>query len=136
MLTLLLTPILTAAAVLVGASPASAAPEYVRVSYGFGYVEDVDGFYGALRDTTTPDGYCVEMQRKTSAGDWVTSGFWSDSGGPFATEIHVVACTTAFVYWHIRNSANIHGLRLHRYPTGPATDFCSDHFECQMLSWG
>src|SRR5690349_13166532 len=90
-LAVLIIPVVVAAGVLFGAAPASA--ETVAVTYGYGFAtQDATGFYGQLRDTTTPDGYCVEMQRKTRTQEWVTSGFWSGLGPDGGTEIHVVAC--------------------------------------------
>ena len=128
----LLTPIVVAATVLFAATPASA--KVVAVTYGYGTANTtVDGYYGKLRDTTTPDGYCVEMQRKTTAGDWVTSGFWSGTEQGQGSEIHVVACSTAFVKWHIRNPNAVTGLRLKRYPSGPATNFCDFWEACINL---
>lgn len=131
-LAVLITPVVVAAAVLLGGAPASA--KTVAVTYGYG-TANVDGlgYWGSLRDTTTPDGYCAEMQRKTSTGSWVTSGFWSGTGPDGGSEFHVVACTTTFVDWHIRNPAAVYGLRIKRYTSGPATNFCDSQEACATL---
>jgi hypothetical protein len=128
---IVLTPLTVAGAVLFAAAPADAKTLAVTYGYGTAWL-DPDGYFGKLRDTTTPDGYCVEMQRLTAAGDWVTSGFWSGEAATGGTEIHVLACTTEFVGWHIRNTDAIHGLRLKRYASGPATNFCASQIECLL----
>lgn len=128
----LITPVVVASVVLFGATPASA--EKVATSYGYGYAhQDSHGFFGDIRDTTTPDGYCVEMQRKTRNQDWVTSGFrsgWAPNGGK---EIHVVACSTTFVKWHIPQPDTVFGLRMRRYSSGPSAVFCDGWENCVNL---
>ena len=132
-LAVLIIPVVVAAGVLFGAAPASA--KTVAVTYGYGIAkQNAAGFFGQLRDTTTPDGYCVEMQRKTRTQQWVTSGFWSGLGPDGGTEIHVVACSTTFVAWHIRNPGAVYGLRLKRYSSGPATNFCDGWESCVNLT--
>jgi hypothetical protein len=129
---LLIAPLMIVAFVLLPGSPAQAKTIAVTYGYGFAFADSV-GYWGGLRDTTTPDGYCVQMERKTSAGAWVVTGFWSTYGPDGGDPIYVTACSTTVVEWHIRNPGAVYGLRLIRYPSGPATNFCSTKAECLAL---
>jgi hypothetical protein len=129
---LLIAPLMIAAFVLLPGSPAQA--KTIAVTYGYGEADynsnplGSNYYYGFLRDTATDAGYCVEMERKTSTGDWVTTGFWDDGA-----EIHVVACDTTWVDWEIRNPDAVYGLRLARVKgrvVGPATAFCTTKAAC------
>lgn len=134
LLALVAVPLVIVAALFTGVSAASA--KTVAVTYGWGtafYEVENDYYYGSLRDTTTPDGYCVEMQRKTSSGDWVTTGFYTGIQPRYTEEKTISACTTGLWGWHIMNPGAVYGIRLTRSNGSPSTNFCSTKAECRAM---
>jgi hypothetical protein len=90
-------------------------------------------YIGQLRDTATPNGYCVEMQRKTSTGAWVRTGFYnSNTHQPYTYAAS--ACTTSYIYWYIpaSTSATTTGLRMVD-GSGRYLTFCSTTSTCRAL---
>ncbi len=110
----------------------------------WGYAKDVKFSYvdyspddyiytGELRDTSTPNGYCVEMQRKTSSGSWVRTGFTNNNTGKTNTTIS--ACTTSYVAWSLPSSyaESTTGLRMVD-GSGRYLTMCSTSSACKALN--
>ena len=104
----------------------------VKFSY-VDYSNDDYIYTGELRDTSTPNGYCVEMQRKTSSGSWVRTGFTNNSTGK--TNTNISACTTSYVAWSLPSSyaESTTGLRMVD-GSGRYLTMCSTSSACKDLN--
>lgn len=132
LLTMMIAPLMALPLLILGGSAANAATVAESFGYGLAFADiPSNSYYGQLRDTTTPDGSCVEMQRKTSTGSWVATGFHAGSNG--GAEKTIVACSTTFQYWNIQNMAAVYGVRMIRSDGGVAAAFCTTKADCQTM---
>jgi hypothetical protein len=103
----------------------------INVSYIYSHVDSLGGGaeYSGSFEAKTP-GQCYQMQRRTSAGNYVTSGFWQ---GNF--EINpMTTCanwTEPLQAWHINGGSAVYGLR---FTNGVNTGtHCDTKPNCQIL---
>lgn len=75
--------------------------------------------------------HCINMQRKTSTGSWVTSGFYN--GGVSTDPLrHCANDPNPSISWTIMNGSAIYGIRAVEN-TGNIATFCSTKASCQAL---
>jgi hypothetical protein len=90
---------------------------------GSTYTGDVEALVGD---------HCVNMQRKTSTGSWVTSGFWYSASVEADPARSCNSWTAPGQYWEIHNGAAIYGIRVVEN-TGNIATFCDTKANCQAL---
>lgn len=131
----------------ISAAQATGPTNHITASFGEGYAYYGDSssdteYSGALRDDSTPDGFCVKMQRKVASGAWLDTGFtqWTlDAWGPFGpmhgphAETPVQSCTHGGIGWTIAPSleGTVQGIRF--YAGGSYRTFCDSRELCHGL---
>jgi hypothetical protein len=106
---------------------------YGSEASGSAYYRTSNNIYNGSLRVSGQDSRCWEMQRKTSAGDWVTTGF--HSGSQTGDSAHIVNCPLYFAdtTWHIVNPAAVYGLRMIEPHTGHQRTFCTTQPLCLTL---
>ena len=100
---------------------------------GSAYYRTSDNIYNGSLRASGMDSNCWEMQRKTSTGDWVTTGF--HSGSRTGDPAHIVNCyvLAGDTTWHIVNPGAVYGLRMIDPRTGHQMTFCTSQPICLTL---
>jgi hypothetical protein len=116
------------------ASAANAVTLYTSESNGSAYYRASQGIYNGSLRVDGIDSNCWEMQRRTSDGAWVTSGF--HAGSVTGDSEHIVNCLEFFqsTTWHIVNPSAVYGLRFIDPRTGRKATFCASKADCLNLS--
>jgi len=125
---------LALASVTTGTPAAQALTLYYGLeAHGSAYYRTSNNIYNGSLRADGMDSACWEMQRKTSAGDWVTTGF--HSGSQTGDPAHIVNCPSFgdVTTWHIVNPAAVYGLRMVEPFTGHQRTFCTTQPLCLTL---